>query len=348
MVRIAVDAMGGDYAPREVVHGAVLAAKQFGVSVQLVGPPDVVQAELDRHDCTGCDITIVPASEVIGMGEKPSRAIMKKKDSSIVVATRQISEGLADGVVAAGSTGAAAVAAQLELGRIANVDRSAIACFMPTTGSKPCIVLDCGANVDCTPLQLFQFGLMGSILCEGLFNTKDPTVGILNIGTEETKGNELVQSAYKLMKESSKLNFIGFVEGRDYPMGKVDVVVTDGFTGNVALKTAEGIAKMISVMLKQELLSSVRTKIGGKIAEPAFAALKRRIDYNEAGGALLIGVKGVFVIAHGGSKHTAIKNAIRAARDMVNANVVKQIEWTLSSVPVLLFAVFLFLKTGSS
>lgn len=336
MVRIAVDAMGGDYAPREVVHGAVLAAKQFGVAVQLVGPPDVVQAELDRHDCTGCDITIVPASEVIGMDEKPSRAIMKKKDSSIIVATRQISEGLADGVVAAGSTGAAAVAAQLELGRIANLDRSAIACFMPTTGHKPCIVLDCGANVDCTPLQLFQFGLMGSILCEGLFNTKDPTVGILNIGTEETKGNELVQSAYKLMKESNKLNFIGFVEGRDYPMGKVDVVVTDGFTGNVALKTAEGIAKMIAVMLKQELLSSTRTKIGGKLAEPAFAALKRRTDYNEAGGALLIGVKGVFVIAHGGSKHTAIKNAIRAARDMVNANIVKQIEWTLSSASVLL------------
>lgn len=333
MVRIAVDAMGGDYAPREVVHGAILAARESGVSVLLVGKPDLIQPEINRHDTTGLDIEIVPAMEVIGMDEKPSRAIMKKKNSSIVVATRLVSEGRADGVVAAGSTGAAAVAAQLELGRIANVDRSAIACFMPTiTNKQPCILLDCGANVDCTPLQLFQFALMGSILCEGLFNRKNPRVGILNIGTEETKGNELVQGAYKLIKESDKVNFIGFTEGRDFPMSKVEVVVTDGFTGNVTLKTAEGIAKMISVMLKQELLSSMRTKIGGQIAEPAFQALRSRIDYNEFGGALLIGVKGVYVIAHGGSKHTAIKNAVKTAADMVKADVVKKIESALSLV----------------
>lgn len=332
MVRIAVDAMGGDYAPREVVHGAVLAAREFATSVLLVGPPEVVQAELQRHDAKGLDIEIVPATEVVAMDEKPSRAILKKKNSSIVVATRLVAEGKADGIVAAGSTGAAAVAAQLELGRIANVDRSAIACFMPTTtAGKPCVLLDCGANVDCTPLQLFQFGLMGSILCEGLFNKKDPRVGILNIGTEETKGNELVQGAYKLLKESGKVNFIGFTEGRDFPMSKVDVVVTDGFTGNVTLKTAEGIAKMIGVMIKQELLSNLRTKIGGKIVEPALHALRSRIDYNEFGGALLIGVKGVYVIAHGGSKHTAIKNAVRTAGDMVKANVVQKIESMLSA-----------------
>ncbi|MBI4533661.1 MAG: phosphate acyltransferase PlsX, partial [Candidatus Melainabacteria bacterium] len=327
-MRIAVDAMGGDYAPREIVYGAVLAAREFGVAIQLVGPHAAVSNELSRHSTAGLDITIVPASEVVAMDEKPSRAIVKKKDSSIVVATRQVSEGLADGLVAAGSTGAAAVAAQIGLGRIANVARSAIACAMPTIADKPVIVLDVGANVECDPAQLLQFGLMGSILAKGLFNTQDPRVGILNIGTEETKGNTLVQGAYKLFKENGQLNFCGFVEGRDFPMGKVDVVVTDGFTGNVTLKTAEGIARMITHMLRQELLRNMRGKLGSFIVKPSFMALKRRIDYNESGGALLIGVKGVCVIAHGGSKHTAIKNAIRVAKDMVAANIVKQIEWT--------------------
>jgi glycerol-3-phosphate acyltransferase PlsX len=333
MIRIAVDAMGGDYAPREVVHGAVLAARDYGIEIQLVGVPDAIQQELKRHQTDGLHISIVPASEVVAMDEKPSRAIVRKKDSSIVVATRQISEGLADGIVAAGSTGAAAVAAQINLGRIANVDRSAIACLMPTCGERPCVMLDVGANVDCTGNQLYQFALMGSILFEALFGIKEPRVGVLNIGTEESKGNDLVHDAYRLIKESNKVsNFIGYVEGRDFPMAKVDVVVTDGFTGNVTLKTAEGIAKMISLMIKQELLANLRNKIGGKIAEPAFAALRRRIDYNEFGGALLVGVKGVYVIAHGGSKHTAIKNAIRTAKDMVQANMVKRIEQTLSLV----------------
>ncbi len=332
MIRIAVDAMGGDYAPREVVYGAVLAAREYGVAVQLVGPPDAVSEELKRHEIRGLDISIVPASEVVAMDEKPSRAIVKKKDSSIVVTTRQVSEGLADGMVAAGSTGAAAVAAQMELGRIPNVSRSAIACVMPTAVERPVVVLDVGANVECDAHQLLQFGLMGSILSQGLFGTKDPKVGLLNIGTEETKGTALVQHAYKLFKENKQLNFIGFTEGRDFPLGKVDVVVTDGFTGNVALKTAEGIARMVSLMLRHELMSSLRGKTAAILSQPALQAVKRRIDYNESGGALLIGVKGVCVIAHGGSKHTAIKNAIRVARDMIAANIVQQIEWTLSLV----------------
>lgn len=333
MIRIAVDAMGGDYAPREVVFGAVLAAQEYNVAIQLVGPPEVVAKELSRHVTAGLNITVVPASEVVAMDEKPSRAIVRKKDSSIVVATRQVAEGLADGMVAAGSTGAAAAAAHLGLGRIANVNRSAIACVMPTIHpGKPVVVLDVGANVECTANQLLQFGVMGSILCKGLLGIRDPKVGLLNIGTEETKGNSLVQDAYKLFRANQQLNFYGFVEGRDFPMGKVDVVVTDGFTGNVTLKTAEGIAKMITFMLRQELLSSVRGKLGSLMAKPSFQSLKSRIDYNESGGALLIGVKGVCVIAHGGSKHTAIKNAIRVARDMVSANIVKQIEWTLSLV----------------
>jgi glycerol-3-phosphate acyltransferase PlsX len=331
MIRIAVDAMGGDYAPREIVHGSVLAAKEFGLAIQLVGPAEIVSQELSRHKTTGLDISIVPATEVVAMGEKPSRAIVRKKDSSIVVAMRQVADGLADGVVAAGSTGAAAVAAQFGLGRIANVDRSALACMMPTIHEKRhAILIDAGANAECNPHQLSQFAEMGSILYKGLFNVKAPRVGILNIGSEELKGNDLVQQTYKLLKDSEKINFIGFVEGRDFPMGKCDVVVTDGFTGNVALKTAEGIANMISHMLRQELLGSMRAKVGSLIVKPALQAMKRRVDHNEFGGALLVGVKGVCVIAHGGSKHTATKNAIRLARDMVSGRVVEQIGATFS------------------
>jgi glycerol-3-phosphate acyltransferase PlsX len=326
MIRIAVDAMGGDYAPREVVYGAVIAAREYGIAIQLVGSPEAIDAELKKHSVAGLDITIVPASEVVSMDEKPSRAIVKKKDSSIVVATKRVSEGLADGVVCAGSTGAAAVAAQFELGRIANVDRSAIACSMPTYTPRRCIVVDVGANVDCTAHQLWQFGHMGSIVSAGLFNIKEPRVGILNIGTEETKGNELVRETFRLFKNDANINFIGFVEGRDFPMGKVDVCVTDGFTGNVALKTAEGIAKMVSVMLKQELTHSVQGQIAAVVGKNSFEALKRRIDYSESGGALLVGVKGVCVIAHGSSRHRAIKNAIRVAKDMVAAKIVQKIE----------------------
>ncbi|MCC6981342.1 MAG: phosphate acyltransferase PlsX [Candidatus Melainabacteria bacterium] len=329
MIRIAVDAMGGDHAPREVVHGSVIAAREYGVAVQLVGPPDAIEKELTRHDHSGLDISIVAASEVVAMDEKPGRAIVKKKDSSIVVATKLVSDGKADGLVAAGSTGAAAVAAQLGLGRIDNVDRSAICCTMPATTGK-CLLVDAGANVDCTPYQLMQFGVMGSIVSAGLFGKKNPTVGLLNIGTEETKGNELVQDALKLLKQQSNINFIGFVEGRDFPLGKVDVTVTDGFTGNIALKTAEGIANMCKIMLKQELLKSTRTKLGAVVIQPALDGLKNRVDHNVFGGALLVGVKGVCVIAHGGSKHTAIKNAIRVAKDMVAADIVKKIENSFS------------------
>lgn len=335
MIRIAVDAMGGDYAPREVVHGAVLAAQEYGVAIQLVGPPEAVAQELKRHKTLGLDISLVPASEIVGMGENPTRAVVKKKDSSIVVATQQIVEGNASAVVAAGSTGAAAAAAQLYLGRIANVDRAPIACLMPTIDpDRPAILLDGGANKDCDAKMLLQFALMGSILFEGMFDVKNPRIGLLNIGTEELKGTKLVQEAYKLIRENAadRINFIGFVEGRDFPLGKVDVTVTDGFTGNCVLKTSEGIARMMGIMLKQELKSTIRTKIAAKIAEPAINKLKKRVDHNEFGGALLLGVKGVYVIAHGGSKHTAIKNAIRVARDMVKANIVNKIEKTLSLV----------------
>ena len=332
MIRIAVDAMGGDYAPREVVHGAVLAAQECAISIQLVGPPELVAPELRRHDTSKLDISLVPAAQVVGMNEN-AKAVVKKQDSSIVVATMQVSKGLADAVVAAGSTGAAAAAAQVYLKRIENVDRAPIACLMPTINThRRALVLDVGANKDCDAKMLVQFAHMGSVLFAGLYGEERPRVGLLNIGTEESKGTKLVQDAYKLLKECSELNFIGFVEGRDFPLGKVDVTVTDGFTGNCVLKASEGIARMMSVILKQELKSTLRTKLGAKMIEPAISALKKRVDYNELGGALLLGVNGVYVIAHGGSKHTAIKNAIRVARDMVKADIVKKIGQTLSLV----------------
>lgn len=332
MVRIAVDAMGGDNAPREVVHGAVLAARELGdVQIQLIGAPDAINAELKRYSTEGLDIVIVPASEVVGMDENPPRAVAKKKDSSIVIATRQAAEGKADAVVTAGSTGAAVAASRFYLGRIEGVERAPIAAMMPTCIEHPCVMLDAGAYHDANAQHLAQFAVMGSILAAGLFKLDAPRVGILNIGTEEAKGTDMVREAYRLISTNKTINFIGFVEGRDYPLGKVDVVVTDGFSGNVSLKTAEGIAKMISIMIKQEMYSSMRTKIGGALFAPAFDGLRRRTDYNEFGGALLIGLKSVYVKAHGGSRHTAIKNAVRTARDMVNAKIVKQIEWTLSA-----------------
>lgn len=242
MIRVAIDAMGGDHAPREIVHGAVLAAREYGISVQLVGPPQAIEVELKRHEIAGLNISVVAASEIVAMDEKPSKAILRKKDSSIVKAMKQVAEGHADAVVACGSSGAAAVAAQFNIGRLPNVSRCAIACEMPTIHPNRCIIVDAGANTDCDANMLLQFGLMGSILYSGMHNVKRPRVGVLNIGTEETKGNQLVQDAYKLLKAREDVNFIGFIEGRDYPMGKVDVVVTDGFTGNVSLKTAEGVA----------------------------------------------------------------------------------------------------------
>ena len=312
----------------------VLAAREYGVAVHLVGPVDAVNAELKRHDIKGLTIEIVPCSEVVEMGEKATKAILKKKDSSIVVTTKLVADGVVDGMVAAGSTGAAAVAAQLGLGRIKNVERSAIAAMLPTTTKgKQVIIVDVGANVDTNPNQLLQFGLMGSVLAKGMQGCVNPTVGLLNIGTEESKGNKLVQDTFKLLAAHEGLNFIGFVEGRDFPMNKVDVVVTDGFTGNIALKTAEGIARMITTILKQEIMASPRTKIGGILVKPSFEELRRRIDYNELGGALLVGVKGVCVIAHGSSKHTAIKNAVRVAKTMAAAKIVQKIEDVLSLPP---------------
>ncbi len=326
MTTIAVDAMGGDHAPHEIVHGAVLAAKDFGVNVQLIGQEDLIRQELKKHYTDFLSIEVIPAEDVIDMAEKqPANAVRKKPNSSISVAMNQVASGKASGVVAAGSTGAAAAAALFILKRIEGIERPCIAAVIPTH-MKPVILADAGANVDATPEHIFQNAMMGSALSKALFKIDRPRVGLLNIGEEPGKGSNLVKDAYQLISSEPNLNFIGNVEGRDVPEGSCDVCACDGFVGNVFLKTAEGVAKMVTAMLREELNRDVKSQLGALLARDSFYRLKKRIDYAEYGGAQLLGVKGVCVIAHGSSKHIAIKNAIRVAKDAADANVIKLIE----------------------
>lgn len=325
MTTIAVDAMGGDYAPGEIVHGAVLAQKEYGIQVQLVGPENIVGQELKKHSVSGPLIEIIPACDVVDMSEaQPASAVRKKTDSSIVVAMNQVANGKAAGVVAAGSTGAAAAAALFCLKRIEGIDRPCIAALVPTQ-KEPVVLADAGANIEATSEQLLQNAFMGVALSKGLFKLDNPRVGLLNIGEEPGKGNALVKDAYKLLSGDKRLNFIGNVEGRDVPRGACDVCVCDGFVGNVFLKTAEGIARMVTTLLRKELTRDAISKLGALLAKDSFYRLKKRVDYAEYGGAQLLGVKGVCVIAHGRSQHIAIKNAIRVAKEAAEANVSKLI-----------------------
>lgn len=332
MTTIAVDAMGGDHAPVEIVHGAVLAAKEIGVHVQLVGPENILKQELQKYDVHDLPIDIVPAYEVIQMGEtQPANAVRKKSDSSIVVAMKQVSGGKAGGVVAAGSTGASIAAALFCLKRIEGIERPCIAAVMPTQ-QKPVILADAGANIEATSLQLLQNALMGTALSKGLFKIENPRVGLLNIGEEPGKGNALVKDAFELLQNGSKLNFIGNVQGSDVPEGICDVCVCDGFVGNIFLKTAEGVAKMVAGLLRKELTRDMVSKLGALLSKDSFYRLRKRIDYAEYGGAQLLGVRGVCVIAHGRSQHIAIKNAIRVAKEAVDANIISTIELMLKSI----------------
>ena len=326
MTTIAVDAMGGDYAPIEIVHGAVLAVKEYGVSVQLVGQEYVIKQELNKHNALDLPIEIIHASDVIDMGElQPASAVRKKSDSSIVVAMNQVASGRAQGVVAAGSTGAAAASALICLKRIEGIERPCIAAVIPTQ-KKPVILADAGANLETTAQQLFQNALMGVALSKALFKLDNPRVALLNIGEEPGKGNTLVKESYQLLINHKSLNFIGNVEGRDIPEGVCDVCACDGFVGNVFLKTAEGVAKMVTVLLRDELTKDASGKLGAFLAKDSFYRLRKRMDYAEYGGAQLLGVKGVCVIAHGSSKHIAIKNAIRVANEASEANIISLIE----------------------
>jgi glycerol-3-phosphate acyltransferase PlsX len=331
MITIAVDAMGGDHAPRPEVEGAVLAARELGVRVMLVGQPAAVRHELVKHATRGLPIELVPASEVITMKDSPTLAFRKKKDSSMHVAAKLVRAGRADGLVSAGNTGAVMAVARFGLGTLESVDRVALAAPFPTQRGGVSVLLDVGANVDSRVEHLLQFAVMGEIYYRVIFGTRRPKVALLSIGEEEMKGNELTREAHIRMKHLP-LNFVGNVEGRDVFAGGVEVIVCDGFIGNVALKISEGVALLIIAMLKDALKSTLSAQVGSLLSRRAYQDFKKKIDYSEYGGAPLLGVRGITVIAHGSSNANAIKNAIRVAAELARAKMNEKIEQELSAM----------------
>ncbi|HEX3682362.1 MAG TPA: phosphate acyltransferase PlsX [Bryobacteraceae bacterium] len=326
MLTIAVDAMGGDHYPRPEVEGALQAAKSLGVRVVLVGREDVVRNELERHPgWQELPIEIRHASEQITMEESAGKAVRSKKDSSIRVASRLVRDHVAQGVVSAGNTGAVMATAKLVQGMLPGVDRPALASAFPTLSSKPAVMLDVGANVDCTAKMLAQFAVMGNAYSRVIFRTPRPRVGLLSIGEEEHKGNALTHEAQPLLKSLKNLHFIGNVEGRDVYTGAVDVIVCDGFVGNVALKVSEGLVDVVRQLLKQSLKASITRKVGAYLAQGAFNEFKKRVDYSEYGGAPLLGLNGICVICHGRSNAKAIRNAIRVAKEFAEGNINERI-----------------------
>jgi len=328
---IAVDAMGSDRAPKPEIEGAILAARDYDVRVLLVGEETRLRAFLADHPrAAQLPIGVVHASEAIGMREPAARAVRAKRDSSMRVGLRLVREGRAAGFVTAGNTGAAMATAKMVLGTLAGVDRPALAAVFPTATGKASILLDVGANVDSRPHALQQFAVMGEIYSRHIFGVARPRVGLLSIGEEESKGNELTRHAFALLKELP-LDFVGNVEGRDLYRGAVDVIVCDGFAGNVALKVSEGVADLVRALLKESLESTVAAKVGFLLARHAFQDFKRRLDYSEYGGAPLLGVKGACIITHGSANNNAVKNSIRVAAEFSTRNVMARIEEELSS-----------------
>jgi phosphate acyltransferase len=334
MITIAVDAMGGDHAPRPEVEGAVLAARELGVRVLLVGQPQVVRAELAKHAAPNLPIEIIPASEVITMEDHPAQAFRRKKDSSVHVAARLVREAKADGLVSAGNTGAVMTVAKFLLGTLESVDRVALAAPFPNAKGGVSVLLDVGANVDSKPEHLVQFAVMGEIYYRATFGNRRPRVGVLSIGEEEIKGNELTREVYTRLKKSP-VHFVGNVEGGDLFSGTVDVIVCDGFVGNIALKICEGLAVQIFGLLKKSIQSSLASQVAFLFSGSALKGLKKKIDYTEYGGAPLLGVRGVCVIGHGRSNANAVKNAIRVAAGLARAHLNEKIEQELSAAAVL-------------
>lgn len=331
MTTIALDAMGGDSAPRAEVEGAILAARELDVRVLLVGMEATVRQELARQKAKNLPIDVVNATEVVNMKDSPSQAFRRKKDSSVHVAAKLVRSGQADGMVSAGNTGAVMTIARFILGTLPSVDRPALAAAMPTAKGTPVVLLDVGANVDSKPEQIEQFAVMGEIYYRTIFGTKRPRVGLLSIGEEEMKGNELTREASNLIKQTS-LNFIGNVEGRDVYAGVVDVIVCDGFIGNIALKISEGLVEHVGGMLKKAIKSRLSSQLGYVLAKSAFDDFRKKTDYAEYGGAPLLGVRGTAVIGHGRSNGNAIKNAIRVAAGLCRSKANETIDRELSAV----------------
>ncbi|MEO1519196.1 MAG: phosphate acyltransferase PlsX [Cyanobacteria bacterium J06633_2] len=325
--RIAIDAMGGDHAPEEIVAGAVRAHEELDIDVLLVGDPDQIKDSLDRHHQKTSSLEIVPATDIIEMHEEPLTSIRKKPNASINVAMDLVKKGRADAVVSAGHSGAAMASALLRLGRLKGIDRPAIGAVLPTMiAGKSVLILDVGANVDCRPKFLNQFAIMGDIYSRSVMGVSEPKVGLLNIGEEPSKGNDLALRAHEMLAKNPRISFIGNAEGRDVLSGDFDVVVCDGFVGNVLLKFAEAIGDVLLQILREELPKGVRGKLGVGMLKPNLRQIAQRIDHAEHGGGLLLGVAGVCIISHGSSQAPSIFNAIRLAKEAVDHRVLDQIQ----------------------
>ena len=316
--KVVLDGMGSDHAPHAEIDGALAAARDLGVVVILVGQPEKLEPELRRCGWRGDGdkgIELVEAAEVIGMDEPVAASVRRKKRSSLRVGTKLVTEGKADGFVSAGNTGAAMATAKMVIGTLPGVDRPALAALIPTKAAKPTLLLDVGANSECKAHHLAQFAIMGDAYSRAVLGTSKPVVGLMSIGEEEAKGNDLTKEAFPLLRQLNGLNFVGNVEGRDLFSGAFDVIVTDGFTGNVMLKLSEGLTEAMLVMIKRELTASAVTKAGAVLAKPAFRSIKKKLDYSEYGGAPLLGVRQIVVIGHGSSNARAIRNAIRSVKE---------------------------------
>ncbi|PYS84471.1 MAG: phosphate acyltransferase PlsX [Acidobacteria bacterium] len=327
--KVVVDAMGSDRAPHPEIDGALAATRDFGVRVILVGQREVVEPELRRcrwRKDGDKGVELVEAAEVIRMDEAVASAVRRKRRSSMRVGARLVAEGQADGFISAGNTGAAMATAMMVIGMLPGVDRPALAALMPTKSGRPTILLDVGANSECKPHHMAQFAIMGDAYSRSVLGTPRPTVGMMSIGEEEGKGNDLTKEAFPLLRELQSLNFVGNVEGRDVFTGEVDVIVTDGFTGNVILKLSEGLQEAVVTMIKRELSASVITKTGAVLARPAFQNLKKRLDYAEFGGAPLLGVRSIVVVCHGSSNARAIRNAVRNVKEFSEHGALARIE----------------------
>ncbi|MDP4177416.1 MAG: phosphate acyltransferase PlsX [Bacillota bacterium] len=324
---ISVDGMGGDFSPEAIVEGVVLAVNEYDVDIIITGIEDKIIKELAKYTYKQEKIRIVNTKEIITPNEHPVMAIKHKKDSSLYKAIELVKNKEADAVLSAGSTGALMAGALLIIGRIKGIDRPALAPIMPGKNG-PFMLIDCGANVDSKPKNLFQFALMGKIYFENILKTKNPSIGLINNGAEEEKGNELTKAAYQLLKESN-FNFVGNIEPRDIPNGDTNILVCDGFVGNTVLKMYEGTVSTIFHILSDEIMKSLRSKIGGLLLKPLFSNFKKKFDYTEYGGAAFIGIKGICIKAHGSSNAKAFKNAIRQAINFYDDKIIEKIETEL-------------------
>jgi glycerol-3-phosphate acyltransferase PlsX len=333
LTHIALDAMGSDKAPDPEIRGAILACRLLPVRVSLVGREADLRPLLEDHlQGESLPIDIIHASEIIGMDEKAALAVRNKRDSSMRVGLKQVREKLAAGFVTAGNTGAAMACAKMVLGALPGVDRPALAALMPTSTGSPCVLLDVGANVDCKPHNLEQFAVMGEMYARRVLKIRQPRVGLLSIGEEEGKGNDLSREAFPLLKQLP-IHFIGNVEGRDLFNGNCDVVVCDGFVGNVALKASEGLGRLVSDLLRESLTKTVTAQAGALLSRKALKEFKKRLDYREYGGAPLLGARGVCIVGHGSSNDRAIYNGIRVAAEFASAGINEGLEREFASAP---------------